>query len=163
MSKLTTITDRAMELASQAGTSLKHAVPSADKLLQTGAALGVAKTGGKLAVNFVRRNPAVAVATGIGVGLLALVAYRKRKQGQATGAIEGKSRRVEARKVNGKALTFRRLGTSALDQPPASFSGVERIETLGWERGQSDLAFTQEEPMPFHLLSVTRKFTSNDG
>ena len=72
MSKLTTITDRALELASQAGTSLKHAVPGADKLLQTGAALGVAKTGGKLAVNFVRRNPAVAVATGIGVGLLAL-------------------------------------------------------------------------------------------
>ena len=36
MSKLTTITDRALELASQAGTSLKHAVPSADKLLQTG-------------------------------------------------------------------------------------------------------------------------------
>ena len=66
-------------------------------------------------------------------------------------------------KVNGKALTFRRLGTSALDQAPASFSGVERIETLGWERGQSDLAFTQEEPMPFHLLSVTRKFTTNDG
>ena len=33
MSKLTTITDRALELASQAGTSLKHAVPSADKLL----------------------------------------------------------------------------------------------------------------------------------
>ena len=65
MSKLTTITDRALELASQAGTSLKHAVPSADKLLQTGAALGVAKTGGKLAVNFVRRNPAVAVARAV--------------------------------------------------------------------------------------------------
>ena len=107
MSKLTTITDRALELASQAGTSLKHAVPSADKLLQTGAALGVAKTGGKLAVNFVRRNPAVAVATGIGVGLLALVAYRKRKQDQANGPIEGKSRRVEARKVNGSVRTTR--------------------------------------------------------
>ena len=113
MSKLTTITDRALELASQAGTSLKHAVPSADKLLQTGAALGVAKTGGKLAVNFVRRNPAVAVATGIGVGLLALVAYRKRKQDQANGPIEGKSRRVEARKVNGsaKTSTARKTGT----------------------------------------------------
>jgi hypothetical protein len=111
MSKLTTITDRALELASQAGSSLKHAVPSADKLLQTGAALGAAKTGGRLAVSFVRRNPAVAVATGIGVGLLALVAYRKRKKDQATGAIEGKSRRVEARKVNGKASTARKTGT----------------------------------------------------
>ena len=111
MSKLTTITDRALELASQAGSSLKHAVPSADKLLQTGAALGAAKTGGRLGVGFVRRNPAVAVATGIGVGLLALVAYRKRKKDQATGAIEGKSRRVEARKVNGKASTARKTGT----------------------------------------------------
>lgn len=111
MSKLTTITDRALELASHAGTSLKHAVPSADKLLQTGAALGVAKTGGRLAVGFVRRNPAVAVATGIGVGLLALAAYRKRKRDEANGTIEGKSRRVEARKVNGKASTARKPGT----------------------------------------------------
>ena len=112
MSKLTTLTDRALELASQAGTSLKHAVPSADKLLQTGAALGAAKTGGRLAVGFVRRNPAVAVATGIGVGLLALVAYRKRKSDQANGTIEGKSRRVEARKVNGKSSsTARKTGT----------------------------------------------------
>ncbi len=111
MSKLTTITDRALELASQAGTSLKHAVPSADKLLQTGAALGVAKTGGRLAVGFVRRNPAVAVATGLGVGLLALAAYRKRKRDEANGTIEGKSRRVEARKVNGKASTARKTGT----------------------------------------------------
>lgn len=66
-------------------------------------------------------------------------------------------------RVNGKALTFRQLGASVLDQPPAEFSGVQRIETLGWERGESELAFTQQEPMPFHLLSVTRKFTVNDG
>jgi hypothetical protein len=101
MSKLTIITDRALELASQAGTSLKHAVPSADKLLQTGAALGVAKTGGKLAVNFVRRNPAV-----------------------ATAPIEGKSRRVEARKVNGtnKTSTARKTGTPRRPRSTASRS-----------------------------------------
>ncbi len=112
MSKLTTLTDRALELASQAGSSIKHAVPSADKLLQTGAVLGVAKTGGKLAVGFVRRNPAVAVAAGIGVGLLALMAYRKRKRDQAHAPIEGKSRRVEARKVNGS-------GKGAASKPAA--------------------------------------------
>jgi hypothetical protein len=66
-------------------------------------------------------------------------------------------------KVNDKALTFRRLGSAALDQAPELFSGVERIENLGWERGESALVFTQEQPMPFHLLSVTRKFTVNDG
>ena len=105
MSKLTIITDRAMELASQAGSSLKHAVPSADKLLQTGAALGIAKTGGKVALAFVRRNPAVAIATAAGVGLLAFAAYRKRKRDEAGAPIEGKSRRIEARKVNGSGKT----------------------------------------------------------
>ena len=124
MSKLTTITDRALELASHAGTSLKHAVPSADKLLQTGAALGVAKTGGRLAVGFVRRNPAVAVATGIGVGLLALVAYRKRKREQANAPIEGKSRRIYARKVNGtgRASTARSAGAARKSRASASRS-----------------------------------------
>ena len=98
MSKLTTITDRALELASQAGTSLKHAVPSADKLLQTGAALGVAKTGGKLAVNFVRRNPAVAVAAAAGAGLLWYAARRRAKRLEADAPIEGSAKRVEAKR-----------------------------------------------------------------
>lgn len=101
MSKLTIITDRALELVSQAGSNLKQAVPSADRLLQTGAALGAAKTGGKLAVNFVRRNPVVAIAAAAGVGLLAYAAYRKRKRDQANAPIEGRSRRIDARKVNG--------------------------------------------------------------
>lgn len=101
MSKLTIITDRALELASQAGSSLKQVVPGADKLLQTGAALGAVKTGGKVAAGFVRRNPVVAIAAAAGVGLLAYAAYRKRKREQADAPIEGKSRRIEARKVNG--------------------------------------------------------------
>ena len=50
-------------------------------------------------------------------GLLALVAYRKRKQDQATGAIEGKSRRVEARKVNGSAKTSTARKTGAPRKP----------------------------------------------
>ena len=65
--------------------------------------------------------------------------------------------------VNGKPVPFRRLGTAVLDQAPEPFSGVKRIEVLGWERGESDLEFTQAEPMPFHILSVTRRFTVNDG
>jgi hypothetical protein len=66
-------------------------------------------------------------------------------------------------KVNGKPIAFRQLGTAVLDQPPESFSGVKRIENLGWGRGEDELEFTQAEPMPFHILSVTRKFTVNDG
>jgi hypothetical protein len=65
--------------------------------------------------------------------------------------------------VNGQDLVFRRFGSDALDQPPARFSGVCRLENLGWSRGESPLVFTQDAPMPFHLLSVTRKLTANDG
>ena len=101
MSKLTTITDRAMDLVSQAGTSLKHVGPGAAKLLQTGAAMGAVKTGGRVAVKFVRRNPVIAVATALGVGVLAYAAHRKRKQEALNAPIEGRSKRIEAKRVNG--------------------------------------------------------------
>jgi hypothetical protein len=65
--------------------------------------------------------------------------------------------------VNGQDLIFRRFGSTATVETPQLFSGLTRIEVLGWERGTSDLAFEQDKPMPFHLLSVTRKFTTNDG
>jgi hypothetical protein len=65
--------------------------------------------------------------------------------------------------VNDQALIFRTFGDNATVQTPQLFSGVHRIENLGWERGASDLVVTQDKPMPFHLLSITRKFTSNDG
>ncbi len=101
MSKLLTITDRAMDLVSQAGSSLKHVGPSATKLLQTGAAMGAMKTGGRVALKMVRRNPVVSVAAALGVGVLAYAAHRKRKRDEANAPIEGRARRIEAKKVNG--------------------------------------------------------------
>ncbi len=101
MSKITTITDRAMDLVSQAGSSLKHVGPSATKLLQTGAAMGAVKTGGRVAVKFARRNPVVAAAAALGVGVLAYAAYRKKQKADANVPIEGRSKRVEAKRVNG--------------------------------------------------------------
>lgn len=101
MSKLTPITDRVMDLVSQAGTSLKHVGPSATKLLQTGAAMGAMKTGGRVAIKMVRRNPVVAVAAALGVGVLAYAAHRKRKREEAGAPIEGRSRRIESKRVNG--------------------------------------------------------------
>lgn len=65
--------------------------------------------------------------------------------------------------VNGKPLVFRKFGSNATVEKPQLFSGVERIESLGWERGEAELAISQDKPMPFHLLSITRKFTVNDG
>ena len=113
MSRLTIITDRAIELASQAGSSFKQMVPGTDKLLQTGAALGAVKTGAKVAGGFVRRNPVIAIAAAAGVGLLAYAAYRKRKHDEAHAPIEGKSRRVEARRVNGASRSAASKNTAA--------------------------------------------------
>ena len=65
--------------------------------------------------------------------------------------------------VNDKPLVFRNFGSNATVETPQLFSGVARIENLGWERGVSDLVIKQDKPMPFHLLSITRKFMVNDG
>ncbi|RYZ73400.1 MAG: hypothetical protein EOP91_05310 [Lysobacteraceae bacterium] len=113
MSLFNEITDRALTLASQAGTSLKHAAPNAGKLLSTGAALGAAKTGGRVAVAFVRRNPVLGIATALGVGVLAYAAHRRRKREEANAPIEGKSKRIEARRVNGNGSAKARKSTAS--------------------------------------------------
>lgn len=127
MSKLTTITDRAMDLVSQAGTSLKHVGPSATKLLQTGAAMSAVKTGGRVAVKFVRRNPVVAVAAALGVGVLAYAAHRKRKRDEANAPIEGRSKRIEAKRVNGTGKA-RKSTASATRAPRARKTATPSAE-----------------------------------
>ena len=105
MSKFTIITDRAIDFVSQAGANIKHAMPDADKLLQTGAALGAIKAGSRVAGGFVRRNPAVVVAAAVGVGVLAYVAYRRRKKAGLDAPIDGKSTRIQARRIEGNGKT----------------------------------------------------------
>lgn len=101
MSRFDSYSDKALALVSQVGDGLKNAIPdTAGKWLQTGAALGVAKTGTRVAGRFIRRNPAVAVAAAVGAGLLWYVARRQaRKQQNGHAAIEGKATRVEARRA----------------------------------------------------------------
>lgn len=100
MTRLDTISDKAMELAGQVGDSLKHVVPAgAGKWLQTGAVLGMVKTGGRVASKLARRNPAVAVAAVAGAGLLWYMAGRQAKKAQ-NGAIEGKATRIEAKRAS---------------------------------------------------------------
>lgn len=125
MSKLTIITDRALELAEQAGSGLRHAGASlrgagssAEQWLKAGAALGAARTGAKVAGGFVRRNPvAVAAAAAVvGAGALAYVLYRKRRQ-QAEQAQQGEPIEGQARKLSATrrtpARSRRRSGSSA--------------------------------------------------
>jgi hypothetical protein len=64
-------------------------------------------------------------------------------------------------KINGEELSFREFGDELLDKPPPEFSGIERLGTTGWMRGESPIEIIQDEPFPLHLLAVIRKFTVN--
>src|SRR5690606_12316595 len=71
MNALSTLPDRAMRIAGQVGDGLRDKVPDgAMKWVETGAALAAAKTGGRVATAFVRRNPTIVVAAAAGAGLL---------------------------------------------------------------------------------------------
>lgn len=98
--------ERAMELASRVGDGIRDAVPDrAVKWVETGAALGALKSGSRVATKFARRNPTLLVAAAAGAGLLWYAARRRaRKQdGANTEAIEGSSRRIEARRETSAA------------------------------------------------------------
>src|SRR3546814_15342803 len=59
MSKLESLSGRALELAGSVGDTLRDRVPDrAMKWIETGAALGAVKAGSRVAAKFVRRNPA---------------------------------------------------------------------------------------------------------
>jgi uncharacterized membrane protein YebE (DUF533 family) len=111
MSKLTVITDRALERALElahtagdglksAGGSLRHFGPQASDWIKTGAAVGAVKTGSKVATKLVRRNPAVAItAAAVGVGLLGYALYRKQQKKKAANGqvVNGQAKRINAR------------------------------------------------------------------
>lgn len=100
---LSTLPERALQLATQVGAGIKDAVPDkAMKWVETGAALGALRTGTRVATRIVRRNPAMAVAAAAGAGLLWYVARRKAKQAQ-DGTIDGSATRIEARRSSGRS------------------------------------------------------------
>lgn len=104
MSKLDTLQGKALELASQLGDGIRHVPDQAGKWIKAGAAIGAARAGTKLATSTARRNPAVVAAAAVaaaGAGLLIYAVRRRKKaEGAANGAtIEGKAKRVEARRA----------------------------------------------------------------
>jgi len=107
MSRYDTYSSKVMDLVGQVGDNLRGAIPdSAGKWLRTGVALGAAKTGSRAVGTFVRRNPAVAVAAAVGAGVVWLAVRHQRKKQQANGngaVIEGKSKRVEAKRAAPRA------------------------------------------------------------
>jgi ElaB/YqjD/DUF883 family membrane-anchored ribosome-binding protein len=119
MSKFTDISDRALETALElvhqagdglrsAGSSVRDLVPSrrstAGKFLKSSAALGVARTGGKVATSFVKRNPvAVGAAAAVGIGLIGYAVFRRYRQKQDMAAIDGSARRLQPATSRGNA------------------------------------------------------------
>ena len=114
MSKLESLSGRAMDLVETVGDGIRHAVPNhAMKWVETGAALAVLKAGSRATTSFVKRNPALTVAAVAGAGLLWYVARRKARQAQRNGAtIEGTSRRVEAKRASRPAPARKRTARS---------------------------------------------------
>lgn len=100
--KLGIAQDRALELIGEIGSGIRKAMPGkAMNWVETGAALGAMRTGGRVATRLVRRNPVIVGAAIAGAGLLWLAARnRARKQAQDA-PIEGTATRVEAKRGNG--------------------------------------------------------------
>lgn len=100
MSKLDFAQDRALQLIGELGDGIRKAVPGkAMQWVETGAALGVLKTGGRLATSLVRRNPVLATAAVAGAGLLWLAARHRAKKAE-NGPIEGTATRIDAKPRN---------------------------------------------------------------
>lgn len=120
--------------------------------------------------------PRNAFSTSIGLNFKTLIKTLTPEVSGNTGSAQGNSMRIGELtlrfldtvgcKVKGKGITqtisFRNLGENVLDQPPANFIGVKRLENLGWERGEASLEIMQDQPLPFHLLNVIKKITIND-
>ncbi|MUV13170.1 hypothetical protein [Noviluteimonas gilva] len=101
--KLIALPERAMDLAGKWGGDVMELVPRAGQWLDAGVKIGAVKTGGKVAMKFVRKYPVVAVATVVGAGALWYLARRKAKQaqnGDGRDAIEGSARRVPAKRAS---------------------------------------------------------------
>jgi hypothetical protein len=97
MSKLDHAQDRAMELIGEIGSGLRKAVPGrAMQWVETGAALGAIRTGGRVASKLVRRNPVLATAAIAGAGLLWLAAHQHAKRVEK-GPIDGIATRIDAK------------------------------------------------------------------
>jgi hypothetical protein len=116
------VPDRALRLAGQVGDTLKDAVPDrALRWVETGAALGALRTGSRTAGKFARRHPVALVATAVGAGVVwyALRQRAKRKADDATqdehaeDVIEGRARRVEARRVRSGTRSRRQTNTGS--------------------------------------------------
>lgn len=107
MSKLDNVQDRTLELIGEIGQGIRKAVPGrAMQWVETGAALGAIRTGGKVATKLVRRNPVLAGAAIAGAGLLWLAARQRAKRAERD-PIDGTATRIDPKPRKRKASPTR--------------------------------------------------------
>lgn len=115
MTKIDNVQDRAMELIGELSDGIRKAVPGrAMQWMETGAALGAVRTGGRIATKLVRRNPVLATAALAGAGALWLVARQRAKRAEQ-GPIEGTSTRIDAKKPRARKTTRRKASATKTD------------------------------------------------
>lgn len=62
--------------------------------------------------------------------------------------------------INGETIPFRKFGEDILDNPVAPFSGIKKINNIGWDEGK--VTIKQTQPLPFTVLAIIKKVTVND-
>lgn len=65
--------------------------------------------------------------------------------------------------IDNVTIPFRQFGAGILDQQVQPFTGDKRLGRLSNMADGGVVTITQEQPLPFHVLAVVRKFTFNDG
>ena len=89
MSAIEDLAGRGAAIVEQARKVFDAAPSGVKSILKTGAAVGVARTGARVAGGFLRRNPGLILAAAVvGAGVLAYSAYRKRTAGAPNGRAE---------------------------------------------------------------------------
>lgn len=66
--------------------------------------------------------------------------------------------------VDGQEVLFAHsFDTNMLDLAPTPYTGNESISVTGWDNGKAEITISQDHPFPFHVLSVVRSISFNEG
>lgn len=111
----------------------------------------------------------------VGIPYTAEIILQRPEVGTGTGTSSGQAmstNRIQVRlhksvglKVNGVDVAFRFFDAPAtLDSPPTLITGLRELHDIGWDDDEGqDLTLTQDQGLPFTVLSVIRTLSVNAG
>lgn len=62
--------------------------------------------------------------------------------------------------INEEVVPFRSFGEGALDKSVTPFTGIKKVQNIGWNEGK--VTIRQTQPLPFTVLAIIKKVTAND-